>query len=209
MVSSAEPQGTQYLGVTESTDRYNLTMNASSAAFATLSKFGTPLDVTLVMDHSGSMSDLTSTKKLSTESAMKTYLDSLDKTKFPGYYRASCWLKNGGVGYDYYGWKVYVYHMPMRYYKGQWQMQVLEKGCDCNGTSHRKFGIYAFNNTLKPCSHVKWVSMEDGFALYKELCRAQGCTLSQMPFEIGPATWAKISTLLKASCRSCTTAVLT
>ena len=192
MVSQAELQGTQILGPAGSDDHYNLIMNASSVADATLSEFGTPLDVTLVMDHSGSMSDLTSTKKLTTETAMTTYLNSLDKTKFPGYYRASCWLRNYDQGmYDYYGWKSYVYHMPMRYYRGQWQMQILEKGCNCAGTSHRKFGIYAFNGTLKPCSHVKWVSMEAGFALYNELCQAQGCMLSQMPFEIGPCHLGK------------------
>ena len=155
-----------------------------------IKQFGTPLDVCFVMDRSGSQGKLASTKRFTSFDAMNTYLDSLDKQKWTGYYRASCWRRNNLNGGSY--GKDYVYHMPMRYYRGQWQMQVLTKSCDCNGTSHRNYGIYPWNSTgMKQCSHVNWVSMEDGFTLYQDLCTAQGYSLSSVPFEIGPSYLGK------------------
>ncbi|MBP3412407.1 MAG: VWA domain-containing protein [Oscillospiraceae bacterium] len=178
-------------GVSADDDKYKLTVNAVDLAKMNLSRYGKPLDVSLVVDRSSSMADLTSTKKLSKKADMTTYLDSLDKTKFPGYYRASCWRRNNNKGGS--GGKAYVYHMPMRYYRGEWQMQVLKKSCNCNGTVHRDYGIYPWNSTgLKPCSHVGWVSMSAGWDLYEELCKAQGYTVSGVPFEIGPCRLGKM-----------------
>ena len=171
-------------------DKYVLTVDGFDTAEASLSRYGSALDISIIVDRSGSHAELTSTKKLTSESAMNTYLDSLDKRKWPGYYRASCWRRNNNKGGS--GGKAYVYHMPMRYYRGQWQMQVVKKSCDCNGTAHRDYGIVEWNSTgMKQCSHVGWVSMSDGFALYKSFCEAQGYSVSGVPFEIGPCRLGK------------------
>lgn len=184
-------------GVSADDDKYKLTVNAVDLAKMNLSRYGTPMDIALVVDRSGSMSDLTSTTKLKTAADMNTHLETLDKTKFPGYYRASCWRRNNNKGGS--GGKAYVYHMPMRYYRGAWQMQVVKSSCDCNDIYHRDYGIYPWNSSgLKPCSHVAWVSMADGFALYEKLCKAQGYTVSGVPFEIGPCRLGRTQNAVEA-----------
>lgn len=175
-------------GASDSDDKYKLTVNAIDLNKLNLSRYGSPVDVSIVVDRSSSMANLTSTKKFTDKASMTTYLDSLDKTKYPGYYFASVWRKDYDMGgYTYFGWPAFMYHMPMRYYRGAWQCQVVQDDCDCNGGVHRSFGVYQFNNTLKQCSHVKWVSMSAAYDLYAKLCKAEGCTVSKVPFEIGPS----------------------
>ncbi len=172
-------------GTSADDDKYVLTVDGFDTAEMNLGRYGKPLDVTLVLDRSGSMSELTSTKKLTTKSAMTTYLNDLDKTKWPGYYRASVWRRNNNKGGS--GGKAYVYHLPMRYYRGAWQMQVVKESCNCNSTSHMDYGVYPWlSSGMTQCSHVGWVSMSAGWDLYEKFCKAQGYTVSGVPFEIGP-----------------------
>ncbi len=155
-------------------ESYTLTMSATSPSLLSSAELNIPTDVTIIMDRSGSMDELVSKKTINSEDELNSVLNTLDKRKWAGYYRASAWSrgKNNGTS----GAAGYIYTMPMRYHNDQWQMQVVTEDCDCNGKySHYNYGIYYFNSTaLTPCSHVKWVKMSEGYALFKKFCKADG-----------------------------------
>jgi len=183
-------------GTSTEDDKYVLTCDGFDTAEMDLGKYGTPLDVTIVLDRSGSESDLASGKKTFTsKSAMTSHLETLDKTKWPGYYRASCWRMYNSKGGS--GAKAYVYHMPMRYYNGQWQCLVIPEtgiypsvsgNCNCDG-KHADYGVYPYNANgtgMNYCSHVKWVSMSHAYSLYEALLKNEGySSISSAPYEIG------------------------
>ncbi len=175
-VPVADLSSVQYLYTGESAadDKYLVSVGATSVADLGMGTHGTPLDVSIVMDHSGSMGKLIASKTFNstTTSSLLTYLETLDKTAPVGYYRATCFAKNSpsmSGGFD-----DFIYTMPMRYYGGQWQMQVLQK-CNCNGSSERPFGMYPWlTSGLQPCSHVKWVSMVTAYELFIANARSTG-----------------------------------
>ena len=153
-------------GASTEDDKYVLTVDGFDTAEMTAGGHGTPLDICIILDRSGSQAELVTNNKASSVSAMNTKLDSLSKAVQPGYYRATCFRQNKHDGTSTKGFGGYIYTMPMRYYRGEWQMQCLQSWT-CNGSGasayHASYGIYIFNNTMKPCSHVKWVDMETGY----------------------------------------------
>ncbi len=176
-------------------DKYTLTVDGFDTATLDLGSYGKPVDVTIVLDRSGSESDLASgTQNFTTKSAMTSHLATLDTTKWPGYYRASVWRYKNNKGGS--GAKAYVYHMPMRYYNGEWQCWVVpESGvydgvsgnCNCDG-KHADFGVYPYNANgagMNYCTHCKWVSMSNAYSLYEALMNADGYKIASAPFQIG------------------------
>ncbi len=153
-------------GVSTADDNYVLTVDGFDTAEINLGRYGKPLDITLVLDRSGSMAQLVASKTTCTTiDAVNTKLDALDKRKWPGYYRATFWRRDKSDGGS--GAASYQYTMPLRYYRGAWQMQVVTEDCNCNAGYHASYGIYDFNSTgLNPCSHVEWVAMSTAFNLY-------------------------------------------
>ena len=167
-IRKAELNSTQVYdnGVSTADDNYVLTVDGFDTAEINLGRYGKPLDVTLVLDRSGSMAQLVASKTTCTTIAeVNTKLDSLDKRKWPGYYRATFWRRDKSDGGS--GAASYQYTMPLRYYRGAWQMQVVTEDCNCNDGYHGSYGIYDFNSTgLNQCSHVEWVAMSTAFNLY-------------------------------------------
>ncbi len=152
-------------GASTEDDKYVLTVDGFDTAELNLGGYGTPLDVAIVMDRSGSQGEFTWKKNFgaSAKSSLTTYLKTLSKMVHPGYYRATCFRKNkhNEVATD--GISGYLFSMPMRYYRGKWEMQYLVN-CTCNGTSYRDYGVYTWNSTgMKQCSHVKWITVEAAY----------------------------------------------
>ena len=168
-------------GASADDDKYTLTVEGFDTAEISSGLHGTPIDVAILLDRSGSQADLVTNHKCNTYAQVETKLDTLGKNCEPGYYRATCFRQNSNDQTGKSGWQVYLYTMPMRYYRGEWQMQVLSS-CNCNGSgssaSHRSYGIYIWNSTgQKQCSHVKWVDMETGFNNFKTCASNTGYTV--------------------------------
>ena len=64
-------------------------------------------------------------------------------------------------------------------------MQVVTEDCNCNTGYHCSYGIYYFNAStgLKPCSHVKWVTMTESYNLFVKYANLAG--YSSPTFTIG------------------------
>ena len=167
-------------------DRYVMSVDAFDTMQIDNGHYGTPIDYAILMDRSGSMGDFVSGQKYFDNdettglAEIEAYLETLDKTKWEGYYRARGWSKNrSATGEHVYSESTdYIYTMPLRYNRtktqgsdknssGAWEVLVLETNCECDGARHAKYGIYAWKSTgMKYCSHVKWVSVERAYKVY-------------------------------------------
>lgn len=164
-------------GVSTEDDKYVLTVDGFDTAEMNLGGYGTPLDVAIVMDRSGSEGEFVWTKNFgaNAKADLTAYLETLSKNVDDGYYRAYGFtrgMNDGKKGFD-----AYIYSMPLRYHNGDWQMQVLS-GCDCNGSSYRDYGIYSWMSSgYKQCSHVKWKTVEAGYDQFVADAKATGYTV--------------------------------
>ena len=192
-------------GYSTDDDKYTLTVDAFNTAEMDLGNMGTPLDIAILLDRSGSQAELVTNNKCTTAAQVTTKLENLSKTVEPGYYRATCFRQNKSDGSS--GSAGYVYTMPMRYYRGEWQMQCLVK-CTCDSGSansssfHSSYGIYRWNSTgMNPCSHVKWVSMTDGFNYFKTYASNTGYTVGgSLPFNFGVSRLGRAQSALATFC---------
>ena len=176
-------------GASKDDDKYVLTVDGFDTAEMNLGGYGTPLDVAIVLDRSGSQGEFVEradfgANKMMVDSNMtlSQYLETLNKHAAPGYYRATAFRQLKPDGITGKGVSQYIYTMPLRYYRGQWQMQALVN-CNCNGSgssaSHQSYGIYRWNSTgAKPCSHVTWVTVEQGYDYFVQY--AQNTKFSNM-----------------------------
>ncbi len=153
-------------GVSTDDDKYTLTIDGFDTAEMELGSYGKPIDLSIVLDRSGSMADIVaSSTTCTTYAQVKTKLAELDMRKWPGYYRASFWRRKKSDGGS--GAAAYIYTMPLRYHRGQWQMLVVKSSCNCNSGYHDSYGIYTYlSSGMQYCSHTGWVDMETAFNLF-------------------------------------------
>ena len=195
-------------GASSNDDKYTLTVEGFDTAQMTAGLHGTPLDIAILLDHSGSQGDIVgNTQTCYDADDVTAKLDNLSKASDVGYYRAQCFRKNKHDGTSTGGFGGYIYTMPMRYYRGAWQMKALV-GCSCNSSYHASYGVYIFNSTgMQPCSHVKWVSMEDGFNYFKSYASTTGYTVGstytingkseKLAFKFGASRMGRCQSALK------------
>ncbi|MBR4308554.1 MAG: hypothetical protein IKT58_03060, partial [Oscillospiraceae bacterium] len=170
-------------GESTTDDKYVLTIDGFDTAEMNLGGYGTPLDVCIVMDRSGSQGEFVekmdfgaNQKSVEGNITLTQYLETLDKSMDPGYYRATAFRQRKSDGMTSKGISQYIYTMPLRYYRGEWQMQCLID-CTCNKketqtiaqASHQSYGIYRWNTTgALQCSHVQWIKVETGYDKFVE-----------------------------------------
>ncbi len=199
---------TLYTGTNQEDDYFTLQLDAFQRSTVDVTKTGVPLDVTIVLDRSQSMSqpasedaavyksfpsyypgailykdstygwwtfdhsDIVESANIKTQmEAINAYLDTLDKTKYEGYYRATNYLKRGRyyfidnhVGCAAAGFASWE---PLRYNQTtkQWEMRVTNGlwGGDFPG------GINTMDYTGGSIKNneVEWMSVTEA---YKEYC---------------------------------------
>ncbi len=131
-----------------------------------------PIDLTIVMDRSASMSFPSKNGQVlnvNSLSNLQLALNKLDREKGTqeGYYRATVWMRNGKAsvgrepGFPCDGFACW---MPMRYYNGQWQ--VLNIDCYNNGNYDRQFGIIIWERPALAMKYTQWISAEDAMAVF-------------------------------------------
>ncbi|MBR4309246.1 MAG: hypothetical protein IKT58_06600 [Oscillospiraceae bacterium] len=162
-------------------DEFALTLDAINTAKIQEAQYATPQDITIILDRSGSMAEYAYADEAAAKSAGELWeiaenktadeinevLAKLDKTKYPGYYRATMWTPHqDGVLYD-----KWAYGSPLRYMNNDWYMQVQtgkynDKTCtSCEGKL-RANGIHQ-GVDVKPCKCVEWVKVTSGYTTYQ------------------------------------------
>ena len=166
-IPSAKVSSSQSVSVdTTGEDKFVVSAAAVDSVDFTASGVGKPLDISIVLDRSARMETLYGTKEFTSkpsETEINNYMATLDKTKPEGYYRCRAWSQRWTRESNTKDELGYIYTVPIRYYKNEWQAQILDDAnCKCNGSNvaRREFGIYIWNSTeLQQCSHHKWVSI--------------------------------------------------
>ncbi len=160
-------------------DKYVLEVDGFDTAEMNLGGYGTPLDIAIILDRSGSEGDLVWKKNFGKgkKADITTYLETLSKHVDDGYYRATCFRKKKHNGTNNAFTGGYLFTMPMRYHNGDWQMQYVWD-CTCNGGYYGDYGIYQWNATgLNQCSHVKWKTVEECYDKFVSDASTTGYTI--------------------------------
>ena len=195
---------TLYTDANTADDLFRIVIDAQQDGVKSVTSEGVPLDIAIVFDRSQSMSQpstlnaadykafksyypasrastydrtkMTISTNIQTQiNALNTYLNTLDKTKYEGYYRATNILKRNAAYFldNHEGWAAegFASWEPMRYNTStkQWEMRITVG----EWTSDFPGGINTMDFTTGSIANkqVQWISVVEGYKEY--LCRQE------------------------------------